>query len=343
MKMNHVMAVVMLCVLFSCSQKTPEEATAEKTRVRVAEVHHEKLNLPVTASGIIVPAQEIKLSFKTGGIIAGIYVTEGSRVSRGEVLATLNLAEIDAQVRQVSNAYEKAVRDYNRAKNLYTDSVATLEQLQNAETAVNVSKAGLEAALFNQQHSRIIAPDNGTILKQLAETNEIIAPGYPVFLYGVSGKGWKIRSGLADRDFVRVSRGDTARVTMDAYPGESFSASISQVSEAANPQTGTYEIELDLRHTNRKLASGFVVSLEIYPGRADSCLYIPVQALVEMDGNSGYVFTVSDSMKAIKTRVNIIRIFKTSVAVSEVPGISDRIITEGAAFLSDGDPVIIVN
>ncbi len=343
MKKNYVIAVIILCCLLSCRQKAPEEAAVKRTPVRVADVQREKLRLTVTAGGIVVPAQEIKLSFKTGGIIAGIYVSEGARVSKGEVLAVLNLSEVDAQVKQVLNAYEKAVRDYNRVKNLYTDSVATLEQLQNAETAVSVSKAALEAANFNLEYSRIVAPEQGTILKQLAETDEIIAPGFPVFLFGASGKGWKIRTGLADRDFVRINRGDTALVTMDAYPGETLKATISQVSEAANPQTGTYEIELDLQPTGHKLASGFVVNLEIFPGKADSCIYIPVQAMVEMDGNRGFVFTVDDSMRAKKVQVSIIRIFQSSLAVSGGPDLSGRIITEGAAYLSDGDPIVLAD
>jgi len=342
MKKIYCIIVVVFFSLVSCRQKTTVETAAETARVRVAEIQHERLNLPVTASGLVVPAREIKLSFKTGGVIAGIYANEGMRVSKGEVLATLNLSEIEAQVEQYTNGYEKAVRDYNRAKNLYTDSVATLEQLENAETAMNVSKAGLEAALFNLEHSRIIAPDNGTILKQLAETNEVIAPGYPVFLFGTSGKGWKIRTGLADRDFVRIEEGDTAWVTMDAYPGVKFTALVSQISEAANPLTGTYEIELDLSHTGHKLASGFVANLEIFPGKSDSCLYIPVQALVEANGSNGYVFTVNDSMKAKKLKVSIIRIYKSSVAVADEPGMADRVITDGAVYLSDGDPVMII-
>lgn len=333
----------LLLFLWSCRQPAPEHTIGDATRVRVVEVRPDRISLPVIASGLVVPAQEIKLAFKTGGIIAGIYATEGTRVRRGDLLATLNLTEVEAQVQQYTNGYEKALRDYNRAKNLFADSVATLEQLQNAETALNVSKAGLDAALFNLEHSRIVAPEQGTILKQLAEANEVIAPGYPVFLFGSSGSGWKIRAGLSDRDFVRISPGDSARATTDAYPGTIFKAVVNQISEAANPLTGTYEIELNLLSVRHKLAAGFVVDLEIFPGQADSCIYIPVQALVEMDGSSGYVYRVNDSMKAEKVKVNIVRIVQSSLAAISDPDLSGRIITEGATYVSDGDAVILAD
>ncbi len=341
MKKLFFLIAVIFCVFTACRQKVTQEPVAEKARVRIAEVRHEMMSLPVSASGLVVPSQEIKLSFKTGGVIAGINVAEGDKVRRGETLATLNLSEIEAQVRQAAQGYEKSVRDYNRVRNLYADSVTTLEQLQNTETAMNVSKAVLEAATFNLQHSRINSPDDGIILKQLAEANEVIGPGYPVFVFGASGKGWKIKVGLADRDFVRISPGDSAQVALDAYPGVRFKAIVSRVGEAANSFTGTYEVEFELQHSGYKLASGFVAKLEIFPRRTEEYVYVPVQALVEADGNSGYVFTVGDSLKAKKTRVNIVRIYESSVILKEDAGISGRVITEGSAFLSDGDPVII--
>lgn len=342
MKMIYFVAAVALCSVNACRQAKIKESAVEPTRVKVAEISRKKMSFPILTSGLVVSAREVKLSFKTGGIIAGIFADEGTRVKKGELLAILNLSEIEALVNQVTNGYEKAVRDYNRVRNLYADSVVTLEQLQNAETAMNVSKASLEAATFNLNHSRIIAPENGTILKRLAENNEIISPGYPVFLIGTSGKYWKIKAGLADRDFVRIIPGDSARVKLDAYPGVNFKAVVNQVSEAANPLTGTYEIELDLQHTGHKLASGFVANLEIFPAEADTFFQLPVEALVETDGQTGYVFTVTDSMKAKKIKVSIARIYNSSIAVSGGSGEMMKVITEGAAYLSEGDRVTII-
>ncbi len=342
MKNSYVIIAVLLLSFSACKRAIQEKPDAELVRVRITSVQQEKMSMLVIASGLVVPAHEIKLSFKTGGIIAGVFVSEGSKVRKGDMLATLNLSEIEAQVTQASSGFDKARRDYERAKNLYSDSVVTLEQLQNAETAMNVSKAVLETATFNLQYARITSPENGIILKKLAETNEVIGAGYPVLLFGSSDEGWKIKAGLNDRDFVRISPGDSARVSMDAYPGANFGAVVRRVSEAANPLTGTYEIELDLNHKGYKLATGFVANLEIFPRKKESYLNLPVQALVEADGNTGYVFTVSDSMKAKKVKVNIVRIYQSSVAVAENPDLTDSVVTEGAAYLSDGDPVIVV-
>ncbi len=333
--------LVIPVLLIACHKPVKDFSRTEKARIRVVRINRQKMMLPVIASGLIVSDKEVKLSFKTGGIIAALYADDGNVVKQGTLLATLNLSEIEAQVEQATNGFQKATRDYNRAKNLYTDSVATLEQLQNAETAMNVAKANYEIATFNLQHSRITAPADGVILKRLAETNEVVGPGYPVFIFGTSGKYWKIKAGVSDRNYVRLKQGDPARVTLDAYPGDTLKAVVSQVGESANPMTGTYEIELDLLPVNKKLASGFVANLEIYPAAAGTYFKIPVESIVEAEGTTGYVFAVSDSLVVKKTKVEIAGIYETWAAVSGDLGEADQIATEGAAYISDGETVTL--
>ncbi|MBN1144189.1 MAG: efflux RND transporter periplasmic adaptor subunit [Bacteroidales bacterium] len=341
MKFKIAVAVVLVFTQTACRRQVVETSAPEISKVRVAEIGMEEISFPVTASGIVVPAREIRLSFKTGGIIEALHAEEGNRVKQGTLLASLNLSEINAQVEQASNGYEKAVRDYNRAKNLYADSVATLEQLQNATTAMNLAKAAFDIAVFNQRHSKIFAPEEGVILKKLVETNEVVAAGYPVFVFGTTGNQWKIKAGVADRNYIRITEGDSARVTVDAYPGEEFTAVVSRLGEAANPQTGTYEVEFDLIRVKRRLAAGFVANLEILPSRADRFYRVPVESLVEAQGEEGYVYAITDSLIARKVKVSIAGIYGTRVAVSDgLKGVK-RVATDGAAYLSDGEKVEI--
>ncbi|MFA5815235.1 MAG: efflux RND transporter periplasmic adaptor subunit, partial [Bacteroidales bacterium] len=208
-------------ILFTGCKPAPvkEAVKVEPVKVRVAPVVIQEISLPVRSGGIVTTSEETKLSFKTGGIVARTYFKEGDAVKQGQLLAVLNLSEINAQVNQAKNGYDKALRDYNRAKNLYADSVATLEQMQNAETTMNVSKSVLDMSQFNQSHSRIMAPKSGVILRQLVKENELVAPGYPVYTLGISGKSWIIRTALSDRDIVKVNLGDSANVVIDAWPG----------------------------------------------------------------------------------------------------------------------------
>jgi multidrug efflux system membrane fusion protein len=342
MKLKIFIIATVLSTGIACKQTKRQDTPVEAIRVKVTQVNHETISLPVRASGILASSKEMKLSFLTGGVIAKIYTKEGDRVKKGEIMAALNLSDIESRVKQASNVYEMSLRDFTRASNLYSDSVATLEQLQNAETAMNIAKSNFDIANYNLNHSMIYAPDDGTVLKLIAEENEIIAQGYPVFYFGSTGNQWKIKAGLSDRDFVRIGIGDSARVTFDAYPGQYFKAFISQVSEAANPLTGTYEIELDLQHTGCRLASGFMANLEIVIQESKKYYHIPVEAIIEAEGQSGYIFIVTGSMTAKKIVVSIAAIYDSYAAISDGLDSITGVVTEGAAYLSEGDKVAII-
>ncbi|MBY0425973.1 MAG: biotin/lipoyl-binding protein, partial [Cytophagales bacterium] len=125
-------------VLFTACSSHKKEAPAVQENtvvsVKTSIVQKENTQLPVVASGLVASSTEARLSFKTGGIIDKIYVEEGDYVKKGQLLATLKLNEIKAQVAQAEEALQKADRDLKRVTNLYKDSVASLEQLQNVTT-----------------------------------------------------------------------------------------------------------------------------------------------------------------------------------------------------------------
>lgn len=335
--------IILICLIISlgCRHKEQGVNKDEIVRVRTTAIEIKDISIPVHSTGTLSSSEELKLSFKTGGIIAGINVKEGQKVRQGTLLATLDMSEINANVKQAENGYDKARRDFTRAENLYRDSVATLEQKQNVSTALDVAESTLQIARFNQKHSAITAPSDGVILKQLARQNELVQAGYPVFLFGSTGKYWKIKSGLSDRDIVKVNQGDSAVVSFDAYPGREFSAVIDQVGGISDPYTGTYDVEMLLDGAGQRLASGFIANVEIYPSVRKTFSLVPLQSIVEADGKVGYVYVLEDSIVR-KLRVNIEGLPGSMAAVSGLPGDVVEIVTEGASYLKDGMKVMVI-
>jgi multidrug efflux system membrane fusion protein len=339
----RIFFITVIILLFNgCRNNVPEAETGSPSAVKTIEVKPEKISIPVHSSGILSPGEEMRLSFKTGGIVSNISVKEGDEVKKGDVLAMLDLSEINAQVSLAGDGYEKALRDYNRAKNLYADTVATLEQLQDATTALNVAESKLKITQFNLSHSGIVAPDNGIILRQLVKTNEIVSSGYPVFLFGTRSTHWKVRTGLSDKDIVKINPGDSALVTVDAWPGVRFNAVIDLVGGMTNPMTGTCDVELIMEDKGYRLASGFIASVEIFPAIKETVILVPVGAIVEADGDTGYIYSLSDSLRVHKVKVNIVTIVGSKAAIKELPSATGKIVSEGAAYLHDGEYVKIM-
>jgi membrane fusion protein, multidrug efflux system len=342
MKESTILFFLMILFFSGCITKPAPVITEEAVKVKTSVVRKESIRVPVHSTGFLTSDQEIKLSFKTGGIIAKIEVKEGDKVKTGALLASLNLSEINAQVTQAKNGYEKATRDFTRARNLYKDTVATLEQYQNATTALSMAKSNLEIAQYNLTYSKIIAPENGVILKQLYKTNELVGSGYPVFLFGTTGKSWKIKAGFPDKDIVKINIGDSAKIVIDAWSDVKFYGLVTQVAEMSNPMTGTFEAEISVKDNGYRLASGFVAGVEVYPSKSDSFLTVPVQSLIEADDKSAYVYAVTADGKARKIKIEILTLTGTSAAVKGIPADMTEIVTEGAAYLRDGVKVEVV-
>jgi len=341
-RMNYTALFILMAVFIiaGCGKNDSAQENNDATPVKVVSVRKELVSIPITTSGVLSSPQESKLSFKIGGIIEKILVAEGKSVRRGQALAVLDQSEIQAQLTQAKSGFEKAQRDFERVEKLYVDSVVTLEQKQDARTGLDVAKSNLEIARFNYQHSRIIAPADGKILKRFAEPNEMVGPGTPVFIFGSTESQWIIRTGVTDRDVVRLAMKDSARVSFDAYPGQDFSAEVNEISQSADPMTGTYPLELRLKSHPAKLVSGLVARVHIYPSSKTAVFLIPMEALVEADGNLGFIYLPdSESTRAEKKKIRVVHLFANSVAIKMDAGDSIDIVSEGSAYLSNGSRI----
>lgn len=346
---------------------SPDTEAPART-VETADVKPVQYREVVFASGKLSLEEEAKLSFKTGGIIRRIYVSEGQAVRQGQVLAELALEEISAQTQQarlgsqqaeinVDNAklaLRLAERDFQNAKGLYQDSVATLEQLQNAEVQLDNARNQLEAAKkglamqgeqvevasFNLRYSKITAPANGTILKKLAEANELVGPGMPVLLFGSKDKSKVIRVNLTDKDIIHTGIGNEAEIQFDAYPGHTFKGEVREVASMADPYTNTYEVEVEVRPEGKTLLSGFIGSVSIFTSTTASLMEIPIGALIGAHEMQGEVF-VAENGKAVKTTVSIFKAQGEKLLIERGLDSTDKVITSGVGYLEDKQPVMI--
>jgi len=334
--------LVIAAVFLSCQEKKAEEKKENVINVKTIEVMEVIQSSPINSSGILASKTESKLSFKTGGIIQNIYVGEGESVTKGRMLAKLDLSEIEAKVKQAELGFEKAKRDLKRVENLYHDSVATLENFQDATTALELAESSLKIARFNMQHSRIIAPSAGKILRKLAHKNELVSSGNPVFIFAPSHEDMIVRVNLTDKEVIKVNLNDSANISFDAYQGDVFKAKITEIASAADPYSGTYEVELKVEPSEKKLISGFIARLAIFPDQNIRYLQVPVEALVDGRGHEGYLFVV-ESGKAYRKKVRVERIENDRLIISKGIEAGESVITEGAHYIDENSKIEIVN
>lgn len=346
MKPSILFILVAAWVAQACSNSEGKNETinssVEHIPVKVIALEKHDVKPVVSTSGVFTTDDETYLGFKVGGVISRIYVKEGDAIRKGQLLASLNLTEIEAQVAQAKLAHEKAIRDFKRVENLYKDSVATLEQFQNAKTGLEVAERQYEAAKFNRSYSEIHAVSNGYVLKKLANEGQVISPGSSVLqTNGASQNSWKLRVGVSDREWAVLSIGDKATITTDALPGTSLTATVTRKAEGTDGMTGAFTVELTLDKTKAALASGLFGKASIQASHVQTVWSIPYDALLDGNAQSGYVFTTNDSKTALKTPVVVSGINRDEVLISAGLENAKFLIVSGSAYLRDSSSIAI--
>lgn len=347
MKKIQLAFVAATLLLSSCKQQhkdTNPLGGQDIISVKVAAVS--ALNVPdiIQATGLVGTENQANYSFKIGGVISHVLVDEGQFFKKGQLLATLNATEISAGLGQADLSVDKAQRDYDRASNLYKDSVFTLEQLQNSLTALEVAQKSREAIAFNERYSKIFAASDGFVTKKVANEGEVIGGGMPVLLTNtaVQNNGYLLKVGVTDREWAAVKTGQTATVTLDGYPGQTFNATVFRKLQTADREIGSFQVELKLKLDKVVPAVGMFGKAEIATNQKESATVIPYGSLVEADGDKGFVFTTTGTNRVRKLPVTILKFDNQNVYLRDKLEGVDKIVVSNSAYLNEQSTIKII-
>ncbi len=341
--------ILILATFFiqACSESKANSDTKISKKaipVRVLELEKQNWNSEIKASGSITSEDETILSFKTGGIISEILVSEGDYISKGQVLARLDLTEINASVNQAKLAHAKALRDYERVQRLKLEDAATLEQEENTKTGLDMATQQLQVAQFNLQHSEIRSAQNGYVLKKLANPGQISGPGIPVFqTISSHSNTWKLRVGVSDREWSLIKEGDVAFIHSDLISDEKIQTKVIKKSRTADLRGGSFTVDLAIPASLLKKAGlGMIASATIVPSSKENCWMIPYEALLDSDKGNGYVFALGPDQKVQKIEVKTGKLDHDKIQILQGLENHTSIVVSGSAYLKDGSEVSII-
>lgn len=346
MKNRNILFLAALLALQACGHSEKSEAKKMEDGVipvEVMRIERSGDRQLISVSGQFSTDDETIMSFKTGGIVSKVYVKEGDKIRKGQLLAALDLTEIRSMVNQAKMALDKAERDLRRVTSLNKDGFATLEQMQNAQTGYNVANDQYQSALFNLRYSEIRAVSDGFVLRKMVNTGQLVAAGTPIFqTNGAGSSAWLLKAGIGDMEWSTVQVGDEALISSDVTEGRKLKGKVVRKSEGTDPYTGSFTVEIALdKNEKARLASGMFGTAEIKASSPSSLWTIPYEAILDGNANEGFVFVTDDNRTAKKVEIHITSIEKNNVLVSSGLEGHQTLITSGNAYLTDGSEILI--
>jgi multidrug efflux pump subunit AcrA (membrane-fusion protein) len=129
---------------------------------------------------------------------------------------------------------------------------------------------------------------------------------------------------------------------LDGYPGQHFNATVLRKLQSADKEIGSFQVELKLKLNNLKPAIGMFGKAEIAIDQAQNANTIPYSALVEADGEKGFVFTTIGTNRVKKIPVNILKFDKDRVYLKDKLEGIDKIVVSNSAYLNEQSTIKII-
>ena len=316
-----VLAVVLLGAVVAgtvLNSRDKAEATVE-----TGKVVRKDLTAVVNCSGTIQPQRNVDVSANAMGTIVHLAVAEGQRVAQGDLLmeidplayasavkaleASINTAKADLRLAEASR--EKAQLDLVRSEELFTEGLASEENLDAARTTARVEQARVESARHRIEQYRanlakarhdldkvtITAPMTGVITRLNVEEGEnaimgtLNNPGTVLLVIADLGtmEAWVE---VDETEVVKVELGQPAEIEIDAFPGEAFAGHVTEIGNSplrvrtgASREAVDFEVKITLEAAPPGIRPGLSAKAEITVADRDSALAVPLGAVTVRD------------------------------------------------------------
>ncbi|MEE1945854.1 efflux RND transporter periplasmic adaptor subunit [Pedobacter sp. KR3-3] len=310
--------------------------------VRVATVEKKVVDLDFNANGNFAANQELNFLSENAGRVSAIYVKEGDRVSKGQVLARVDAEIINTDRETAEAAYQNALKDEARYQSSYQTGGVTQQQLDQAKLATRNAQLRLQASKRRLNDASIKSPINGIVNKKYIEVGAFVtAQGTQLFeLVDVSKL--KLKVNVNEAQVANLKLGDRIDIKSNIFPTEKFSGKITFIAPKADA-TLNFPIEIEVaNNTKNSLKAGmYGTAVFNFPQQAPSIL-IPRTSFVG-SVSSNQVFVLDKASNTAKVR-NVVsgRILGDNVEILDGLAAGETVITSGQINLADGTAVSIV-
>ena len=325
----------------------------------------------LSAKGYLKSRAQSTIGAKVAGRVQELFVEEGTRVKKGQILAILEHNDLDAQresrmammLRARADIEEaKADLDYKRTKAERTRrlqnknmSVST-EELQQATSSVDMCSAhlsSLEATARLQEsqvreveeslaNMRIVAPFDGTVVERPADVGEMIS-GSVLTLADLARMD--VETDVAENLLSRIALGQPAEVSVSAVPGKHYKGRLRQIIPISDRARGTVKVKVEILDPDEQLFPELVATVHFLPDKSHqgsdvgkSHLFLPKSALFEEGGHS-QVWRVDAKSTIRKTRVEVVVTNDELARVESGLKAGDSVVLSPTQALHDGEVV----
>ncbi|WP_177199832.1 efflux RND transporter periplasmic adaptor subunit [Flexibacter flexilis] len=321
-------------VLISSCQKESPKHVAAPVKVSLLEIKNTKQQRTLSYSGTIEAENTANIGFAVPGVINRIAAQEGQKVSKGELLASVDDLEYQNALAIANAGLEQAEDMYKRLDDLYKKGSLPEKDYIDIKTKVTQAKANQKISAKHIRDSRLVAPMSGTITAKMIELGAMAAPGVPAFSIVKTDKVYA-RIAVPESEIGLLQKGMKASVYIPTIK-ETLSGTIAIINPLADDMSKTYTIKVILDNPKGRVLPGMLTNVSLENHQQEEIIAVPVKAIVRDADNISYVYTSNSQKKATRKRVEVVGMLGNNDAiVSGLQG-GEQVVVAGQTRLKDG-------
>lgn len=301
--------------------------------VAVARVKRGTAVQAVYATGTVEPSVMVPIAARAGGRLVELNSDEGSKVVKGQVLGRLEDADLINTIAELKAREEFARSDLERNKRLRQNNAIPEQVLEKSKSDWEAAKAALARAVAEADFTKLIAPEDGSVIRRDGEVGEMIAANQPVFWMSCCAP-LRISAEVDEEDIALVEPGQKVLIQADAFPGEQMNGTVTAITPKGDAVTRSFRVRIGLE-SDVPLMIGMTAETNIITRERPDALLIPATAEHE-----GHVWIISDG-RVEKRKVKIGARGFEQLEVLDGLKEGDMVAVDGRRSLSPGSAVSV--
>jgi membrane fusion protein (multidrug efflux system) len=275
------------------------------------------------------------------GVVLDIMAEEGDYVEAGQILARVETDRYALQVERANAALKRLEMDLQRKKELYVKKLVSAEDFERVAAEYEAQKAGVDLARLDLAYTDIRAPISGFISERLVRAGNLVELHQPVYRVTSYDPLLAVLH-VPERELSVLRKGLEVSMSLDAWPGESFTGEVIRISPVVDPQTGTFRVTAEITDSGQMLKPGLFGRVGILYDLHEDVPVIPRSAVITEDELS-HVFVINDEGNAARRDIQLGYEREGLIEVTVGLAQGETVVTAGKGSLSDGTQVEVVN
>lgn len=313
-KYGIILVVVVLLVAVGAFATRGNGKKDLDSGVRTGKIETGDIQVKVTEVGNVEPEVKVDVKSPVSGKIVELMVRDGDVVQKGQMLARVepdlnqaqSLSQTKSTLAEAEIAFDQARKDYEADQKLFLSGLMSANQSRSSETQFLrtkqeyqsarekysiVESQGIPISQASASSSNITAPMSGVVLTRNVQVGETVTSGVSSFnagtvLFSVADtSSMIIKAGINEIDIGKVHVGQTAKVTLDAFPKVAFNGRIDRIAPAVRvaEKIRAFDVEIRLDVQGMELRSGMTANIEILGEKKAAVLGAPVEGVFHKD------------------------------------------------------------